>query len=78
MAGLGITGAAAAQDGPSDPAGPADVQLDRSSTGSVPTPQADEGGVSESKNDEAAEAKALEGLATVTPDQARAAALEHP
>lgn len=76
VAGLGITGAAAAQNDPSEKAGQAEEQQDPSFTGSVPAPQDGKGGESESKDDEAAEGRALQGLATVTPDEARAAALK--
>lgn len=75
VAGLGITGAAAAQNGPSDPAGQAEEQQDPSFTGSVPAPQDGKDDESESKDGESAEAKALEGLATISADDATAEAL---
>jgi uncharacterized membrane protein YkoI len=81
LAGLGITAAAAAQNGPSAPAGPSAGQSeqrgqeDPSYTGSITAP--DEGKDDDTRTgaDEAAEAQALQGLATVSADQARDAAL---
>jgi hypothetical protein len=81
LAGLGITGVAAAQNGPGDPAGPSADRSDEgghedpSYTGSIPAPDdgADDG--TESEADEAAEAQALQALATISADRARDAAL---
>ena len=77
LAGLGITGAAAAQNdkGPSEAPSSEQKQEEPAYTGSVPAPQEGQEGQDESKDDEAAEAQALEGLATVSPDEARDAAL---
>ncbi|GAA3164157.1 hypothetical protein GCM10010531_15420 [Blastococcus jejuensis] len=80
LAGLGIAGAAAAQAGPSDPTGPAgqsDEQdrEDPTYTGSITAPDGGSDNGTETESDESAEAQALQDLATVTPDQARAAAL---
>lgn len=77
LAGLGITGAAAAQNdnAPSAPRS-SDQQLEEPAyTGSVRAPQGGQDSESESKDDEAAEVQALEGLATISPDEARDAAL---
>lgn len=76
LAGIGIAGAAAAQAGPSDPAGRPGQSDEQNSedptyTGSITAP--DQG--TESEADESAEAQALQDLTTVTPDQARDAAL---
>lgn len=80
LAGLGITGAAATQNGPTDPAGPAGQsdqqnQDDPTYTGSVPAPNEGNDSGTETQADESAEAQALQDLATVTADQARDAAL---
>lgn len=80
VAGIGIAGAAAAQAGPSDPTGPAgqaDEQdrEDPAYTGSITAPGGGSDNGTETEADEAAEAQALQELATVTPDEARTAAL---
>ena len=81
LAGLGITGAAAAQNTPSDPTGPSTGQAsdrsaqDPSYTGSVTAPADGKPDGTGSAADETAESQALQGLATISPDQASAAAL---
>lgn len=77
LAGLGITGAAAPQNdkGPPDAPSSDQQQEEPAYTGSVPAPPDGPDGQSESKDNEAAEAQALEGPATVSPDEARDAAL---
>lgn len=73
VAGLGITGAAAAQNGPDESAGAsagAQEQQDPSITGSVPAPQDGKGGESEAKGDETAEGQALQGLTKISAQQA--------
>jgi uncharacterized membrane protein YkoI len=81
LAGLGVTGATAAQNGATDPAGPSAGQSDQRDdqdpayTGSITVPDDGKDDGTGTGADEAAQAQVLQGLATISADQARDAAL---